>query len=1207
MRSKSCLTLFSELDTLIFMKKHNLSASIFSLMCILICSCKESNPPLFEKLSSNKTGIHFINTIIENDSVNMLNYYYCYNGGGVGIADFNNDNLPDIFFTGNMLSSKLYLNKGNMQFEDITLSAGLTTHDWIMGVSVVDINNDGFMDIYLNVAGPQFARKHHNLLYINQINVNGSLPRFKEESANYGLDDSSFCVQSAFLDYDRDGDLDMYLLTNDVDRVGKSYIMPASYPTTGGKTIDRFYENVGDTLNHPLFKNVSSKAGIIQEGYGLGLAIGDLNGDGWADVYAANDFMPNDQLLINQKNKTFKDVAAKSMRHQTYNGMGVDIEDINNDAKPDIMVMDMLPENNERRKTMIAKTDYESFFLRQKAGYVDEYMRNTLQLNQGIDKTGNLFFSDIAQFAGVNATDWSWGVLLSDFDNDGLRDAYITNGFVKDITDLDYINYNQENNMFGTNKARDDKSKGLVNLLKGVKLSNYMYKNKGDLSFDNTTETWGLKYNSYSNGAAYADLDNDGDQDLVVNNINEEAYVFENKAIKPKINENSYLQITLKGNKKNVNGVGSTVTLYCGKQQFYNYFSPVKGYLSSMNTPLHIGLGKINRIDSVKVIWADEKLQIIKSIQVNQRLTLRHDHATNGESKKVLPPIIPVFNTVNKQYGVDWEHIENEYNDFIDEPTLLSMNSKKGPGIAVGDVDHKNGTDFFIGGSKGNQGTLFLQTPKGSFIQKKLNNSDAKYEDMGSILFDADNNNDLDLYVVSGGSESKNELNAFQDRLYLNDGKGNFTKNETALPLTTSSGSCVVVSDYDKDGDLDVFRAGALSAGNDYVTPRSYLLRNDGGKFTDITDKIAPELKNIGMVNSAVWSDFDNDGWQDLIIAGEWVSPTFFKNQKGKLENVTEQTGLEDMNGLWNSVFPADIDNDGDVDYVFGNMGTNIDYRPSKNQPLEMFYGDFANTGKYKAVFTTYLMDNSGNKNPYPITFRDDFFQSMPLLKKKFANYQSYSVAQLGNIFSKETISKAKHLTTNTFQSCILINNGNGKFVVKPLPPEAQFSCIYGILATDVDLDGNLDILITGNSHSNEVVYGWMDASLGLLLKGNGKGDFKPQSAEQSGLFLHEATRGIGLMYDSKGHEIIMAVANSNSLNLLSVVDKSASPIIYAHSDEIYAEITLKNGKKRKQEFYFGAGYLSQQVRAICLNKDMKFIQFYNRNGKIRKLDKFPN
>ena len=1189
------------------MKKHYRSAYIFSLLCILLNGCKKSSPPLFEKLSFNKTGINFINTISENDSVNMLNYYYCYNGGGVGIADFNNDNLPDIFFTGNMVSSKLYLNKGNMQFEDITISSGLTTRDWIMGVSVVDINNDGFMDIYLNVAGPGFARKHHNLLYINQKNGAGSSPRFKEDAASYGLDDSSFCVQSAFLDYDRDGDLDMYLLTNDVDRVGKSYILPASYAITGGKTIDRFYENVGDTLNHPQYKNVSAKVGIIQEGYGLGLAIGDLNGDGWPDIYASNDFMPNDQLLINQKNKKFKDVAAQSMRHQTYNGMGVDIEDINNDAKPDIMVMDMLPENNERRKTMIAKADYESFFLRQKAGYVTEYMRNTLQLNQGTDKTGNLFFSDIAQFAGVHATDWSWGVLLSDFDNDGFRDAYITNGFVKDITDLDYISYSQENNMFGTNKARDDKSKGMVNLLKGVKLSNYMFKNKGDLSFDNMTALWGLKYDSYSNGAAYADLDNDGDQDLVINNINEEAFVFENKATKPKIIENNYLQLILKGNKKNIGGIGSTIVLYSGKQKFYDYFSPVKGYLSSMNTPVHIGLGKINVIDSLSIVWSDGKSQVIKSIKVNQRLTLQYDNATDVESKKVSPTITTVFNNVNKQYGIHWKHIENEYNDFIDEPSLLSMYSKKGPSIAVGDIDNKNGMDFFIGGSKGNSGTLFMQTKMGSFIQKKKNNTDAKYEDMGSLLFDADNDNDLDLYVVSGGSESKNEPNAFNDRLYFNDGNGNFVRQERALPLTSSSGSCVVVTDFDKDGDLDVFRAGALSVGGDFASPRSYLFRNDGGKFTDITDKTAPGLRNIGMINSAIWTDFDNDGWQDLIIAGEWMSPTFYKNQKGKLVNITEQTGLKDMNGWWNSIFPADIDNDGDVDYVLGNMGTNIDYHPSKNQPLEVFYGDFANTGKSKAVFTTYILDNSGKKNPYPITFRDDFFQSMPLLKKKFTNYQSYSVAQLNNIFSKATLEKAVHLTANTFQSCMLINKGNGQFIVKSLPPEAQFSCIYGILATDVDQDGNLDILITGNSHSNEVVYGWMDASLGLLLKGNGKGDFKPQSSEQSGLFLHEATRGIGSMYDSKGRKMIMVVANSDSLNILSITDQSVSSITYASADELYADIILKNGKKRKQEFYFGTGYLSQQDRAICLSKDIKSIQLYNRNGKSRKIVNFSN
>ncbi|TLV01475.1 VCBS repeat-containing protein [Dyadobacter luticola] len=1168
--------------------------TVFILVLLVSFACKRGGDRLFNKLSPDDTGIHFANNITEGDTINTFTYYYCYNGGGVGVGDFNNDQLPDIFFTGNMVSSKLYLNKGNMQFEDITIPAGVTTSDWIMGVSVVDINHDGFLDIYVNAAGPRFAKKHHNLLFINQKNLT-----FKEQAAEYGLNDSTFCVQSAFLDYDRDGDLDMYLLTNDVDEVEKTLIMPSTFGITRGKTADKFYENVGDTLGHPFYKNVSAKAGIMQEGYGLGLAVGDLNQDGWPDIYAANDFMPNDQLLINQKNKTFKESAKESMRHQTYNGMGVDIEDINNDAKPDIMVMDMLPENNERRKTMIAKADYEKFFLRKKAGYIDQYMRNTVQLNQGTTPGGVTYFSDIAQLTGMQATDWSWGVLLADYDNDGRRDAYITNGFVKDITDLDFLAYNTENSMFGTNEVKANRTKNLLSLLKSVKLSNYMYRNTGDLSFENQTKNWGLKYDSFSNGAAYTDLDNDGDLDLVVNNINEEAFVFENTAMKREAKDN-YLQIVFNGSEKNRNGVGAAVTLYCAQEKYYNYFSPVKGYLSSMNAPLHVGLGKNVVIDSLKVLWPDGKSQVLKSVKANQRLTLDYKNAVESENNGPSSSEA-VFSNGNDQYNLHWKHTENEYNDFIDESLLLAMYSKKGPGIAVGNADQQGGTDFFIGGAAGMPGTLFRQSGKG-FEEKKINEADAKFEDMGSLFFDADGDMDMDLYVVSGGSELKNEPNAYQDRLYVNDSKGNFARNTGALPPTVSSGSCVVAADFDRDGDLDLFRAGAVSPGAYPEPPRSYLLKNEGGKFTDVTRQLAPDLLNAGMINAAVWTDFDNDGWTDLIVTGEWMAPVFMKNQQGKLVNVTTQTGLENMAGWWNSIYPADLDNDGDTDYVLGNMGNNIDYRPSKDQPLELFYADFAGNGKFKPLVTSYIADNDGEKKSYPLTYRDDLFRSMPVLKKTFGTYEPFSKAKLEDIFSKDLISKSKHYTANTFQSVILINKGNGKFDAKPLPAEAQLSCIFGILATDTDDDGNLDLLITGNSHSNEVVYGFMDASLGVLLKGDGKGNFKAIPAEKSGLFLAGATRGIGLLHDTQGLELILAVSNEDSLHVLENKKQAFSKIIHPSPGDIYASMTLKNGTKRKQEFYYGAGYLSQQERSVGISEAVKEVIFFDKNGKGRKV-----
>lgn len=1169
----------------------------FIIIVIFFTTCNKSENALFEKRSSGSTGITFANTITENDSVNMLSYYYCYNGGGVGIGDFNNDGLQDVFFTGNMVSSKLYLNKGKMQFEDVTQSAGLSTKDWIMGVSVVDINNDGWMDIYLSVAGPNNLRKHYNLLFINQGLKNGKIS-FIEEAAAYGLNDSSFCVQAAFFDYDRDGDLDMYLLTNDVDGVEKTFVNPAAYPITRGRTVDRLYENVGDSAGHPFYKNVSKQAGITEEGYGLGLAIADLNGDGWPDVYAANDFMPNDQLLINQKNKTFKECAAQSMRHQTYNGMGVDIADINNDGKPDIMVLDMLPQNNERRKTMIARADNDNFLLRAKAGYVPEYMRNTLQLNQGTSKEGITYFSDIAQLAGVNATDWSWSVLLADFDNDGWRDSYVTNGFAKNITDLDFLSYNADNNMFGSVADKIKSSRDMLGKLKGIHVSNYIFKNNTHLGFDDVTDKWGLRNTSYSNGAAYADLDNDGDLDLVTNNINEEASVYENKE-NTKKDKNNYLQIVLKGSEKNRNGIGASINLYSGKDRFYAYNSPVKGYLSSMNAPLNFGVGKHTNIDSLIIVWPDGKSAILKDVKVNQQLKI--DYATAQIKTANDNLAMPIFSLCDKKYKINYKQVENEYNDFNEESLLPKLYSKKGPGIAVGKIN-QNGLGFFVGGSAGIAGTLFSQTNSGTFTSKLINGHDIKQEDTGSLLFDADNDGDADLYVVSGGNEFVNVPGAYQDRLYINDGKGNFTKNEKALPETTSSGSCIVGADFDKDGDIDLFRGGGNLPGAYPMPPRSYLFRNEGGKFVDVTKELAPELMNIGMVTSAIWSDFDNDGWIDLIVVGEWMQPTFFKNVKGKFIDVSKQTGLQNTTGWWNSIYPVDIDNDGDIDYIVGNMGTNIDYKPTLNKPMELFYGDFAGNGKRQPVISCYLMNESGEKQRFPFGFRDDLFGVMPTLKKKFWNYESFGKATLDEIFTPEGLSKAMHLKAAVFESCILINKGAGKFEIKPLPVEAQLSCINGIVATDINNDGNMDLIVAGNSHATEVVYGWMDASLGLLLKGDGKGNFLAVTPQQSGLYLSGDVKGLATLYTNKGKEIILAAVNSDSLVALNSNKIESSKLFYASAMDAYAEINFKDGRITKKEFYYGDGYLSQSARVVVISDLIKSIHVTDTKGNKRTI-----
>lgn len=1173
-------------------------SSFYILIAILLTACKENNHALFTKLSSGSTGIGFSNDITENDSVNILSYYYCFNGGGVGIADFNRDGLQDIFFTGNMVSSRLYLNKGNLRFNDVTQTAGVTTHDWIMGVSVVDINSDGWMDIYLNVAGPASKGQHHNLLFINQGSRDGNIS-FKEDAAGYGLADSSFCVQSAFFDYDCDGDLDMYLLTNDVDGVEKTFINPVSYPITRGKTVDRLYENIGDTAGHPVYKNVSKQAGITEEGYGLGLAIDDLNSDGWPDVYASNDFMPNDQLFINQQNKTFKECAAQSMRHQTYNGMGVDIADINNDLRPDIMVLDMLPENNERRKTMIARADYENFAMRKKAGYVDQYIRNTLQLNQGTDANGVTYFSDIAQVAGLNATDWSWSVLLADFDNDGLRDSYVTNGFVKNITDLDFISYNADVNTFGTVADKIKRFRDQLAKLKGIYVSDYIFRNKGNLSFENMTEAWGLKRNGYSNGAAYADLDNDGDLDLVTSNINEEAFVYENSA-SDKPGAYHYLQVTLKGSDKNLQGIGASVKVYCGIDKFYAFNSPVRGYLSSMAIPLSIGLGKHNMVDSLIVTWPGGRQQILKNITVDKPVSIDYKASQNIPPENTLSKTFLV-NTDN-YHNIHYLHTENDYNDNNDESLLPRLYSRKGPGIAVADVDRKNGDDFFIGGSAGNPGTLFMQDADGKFREKQINLQDVKYEDMGALFFDADNDGDADLYVVSGGNEFKNMPGAYQDRLYINDGKGTFTKKDDALPAMESSGSCITGADFDKDGDIDLFRAGANQPGEYPLSPRSFLMRNDNGKFTDITKEAAPALLNAGMINAAVWSDFNSDGWVDLVVVGEWMQPCFFKNERSRLVDVTNQTGLNNTSGWWNSIYPADIDNDGDIDYVLGNMGANIDYKPAPHQPVELFYNTFNGVTKAQPVLSCYMKNEAGERKRYPFAYRDDLFRTMPSLKKKFRNYDLYSKATLDEVFNSKELSAAKHYRADMFESCILKNNGNGKFSITVLPVEAQLSCVNGIIATDVDDDGNMDLMLAGNSYSNEIIYGLMDASPGLLLKGNGKGNFTPLPSSVSGLFLYKDMKSLVSIYDMAGHEMILAAANADSLKVLSMLHNKAAKIFYASPLDAYAKITYTNGAQTKQEFYYGAGYLSQSARAIKINWHIQSIVVVDIKGNERNI-----
>jgi hypothetical protein len=1185
------------------MKNYFLFPNIAFILVLLMASCsiKQENNELFRRLSHDRTGISFSNTIIENDSVNVLDFYYCYNGGGVGIGDFDNDGLQDIFFTGNMVSSKLYLNKGYLKFEDITEAAGVATKGWIMGISLVDINNDGWLDIYLNVAGPGQKNEYRNLLFINEGLNSLGIPSFSEAAAQYGLADNSFSVQSAFLDYDRDGDLDMFLLTNRVDFSDKSFIHPSNYPATKGVTTDRLYKNIGipDTLDHPFYIDVSEEAGIKYEGYGLGLAIDDLNADGWPDIYVANDFMPNDLIYINQQDGTFNDYSSQSQRHQSYNGMGVDIADINNDLLPDIMVVDMLPKSNERRKSMMSGMNYEKFLMEQEAGYVPQFMRNTLQLNQGKDAEGTTHFSDISQLAGVHDTDWSWAPLMADFDNDGLRDIYITNGFVKDITDLDFINYKAPAvSMFGPQESKQEKRRKTIELLKGVKVSNFIFKNQGDFSFQDLTEDWGVDIPSYSNGAAYADLDNDGDLDIIINNINDNAFIFENQS-KHINKESHFLQLLLRGSEKNRSGLGAKVIVYTDSTSQYYYHSPVKGYLSSMHTPVHFGIGKHLLVDSLKITWNDGKCQLLKNIKVNQVLTIDYQEAKLCDATHDVDQN-KAFRKANNDFSIQYQHIENRHNDFNRDPLLPRMFSRDGPGIAIGDIDLKNGQDFFIGGSAGNAGTLFLQTEDETFTKRSFDTTEVNSEDMGVLFFDCDNDGDLDLYVVSGGSEFKKGAEEYQDRLYINDGAGNFTRNIRSLPRITSSGSCVVGVDFDKDGDIDLFIGGRYDPGAYPTAPKSFLLENRNGTFHDKTEEKAKDLASIGMVTSAVWTDFDDDGWIDLIVVGEWMPITFFQNQRGKLVNITAKAGLANTKGWWNSIYPADIDQDGDIDYIVGNMGLNNDYKPTPEFPINLFAYDYDANGKVEPFLFRYQKNKKGKQELVPFHGRDDLLKQLVMLKKKFQNYESYAHAGFAEIIPPDKFPKTNKFTAERFESCIIENKGGGKFILRALPVEVQLSSVYGILADDFNQDDKVDLLLAGNSYASEVMYGWQDASLGLCLWGDGNGYFTAVKPENSGFFLNKDIKGFASLHNKNGEKIVLAAANSDSLVALKSIASHQGKVVWAQPQDAYAEILYKDGTKRKTELYYGAGYLSQSSRSIEVSDRVQSIIIVDFRGNRR-------
>jgi len=965
---------------------------VFLILSLPFIGCKKSNNTLFQEMTADYTGIDFVNKIVQNDSFNILQFEYMYNGAGVAISDFDLDGLQDIYFTGNMTSSRLYRNLGNFKFQDITKSAKVGSTDWCNGVSVVDINQDGYPDIYISKAGPRNATNKAltNLLYINNGVKDGSLS-FTEEAKMWGLADTSYSVQAAFLDYDGDGDLDMYLLNNALVNYNRNTARPKNQ-LGSAPSMDKLFRNNGDKT----FTEVSKAAGIVFEGFGLGVQVCDLNTDGWPDIYVSNDFLTEDILYINQKDGTFKNQIGDYMQHLTFNGMGNDIADLNNDGLMDVMVLDMLPPDNKRWKLTMVGNNYDQFQNTLDHGYLPQYIRNTLQFNNG-----NGTFSEIGQMTGVSATEWSWSPLLADFDQDGSKDIFITNGYGQDITNLDFMVYGSQELAMGTKEANQKKRLEKLNTLSGIKLHNFMFRNHGNLEFKDISVEAGFSKPTYSNGAAYADLDNDGDLDLVINNIDDPAGIYKNQM---EINfSNNYIKFLFEGKLPNRQGLGSEVEVYCQDNFQKQYFTPYRGYLSTMEQALHFGLGKAAKIDSIKVTWPDGKIQKIKNLKANQVVTLKYTDAHIPNSEYNRSESHQLLDKVN-DLGLNFIHKEDDFVDFKVQPLLPHMHSRNGPGLAVSDVNRDGLEDIFIGGALGQSASIMLQKPDGQFVPSLLDNEN--YEDMAPLFFDADNDGDQDLYVVSGGSSKPAGAPHYRDQLYQNDGKGNF-KLVPGLPETYVSGSVVTAADYDKDGDLDLFVGGRVKPGEYPLPTPSLLLKNTSTpnniKFVKDRQAVNNIFEGLGMVTSALWTDFNNDSWQDLIVVGEFMPIRIFKNDRGILSEITESTGLKNTHGWWNSINHGDFDNDGDTDYILGNLGLNSRFKASAKEPLCIYANDYDKNGQIDPVMCYYI-----NGKNHVAHSRKDLIDQINAMRGRFRTYSDYANTTFDESFTKEEIKNGR-------------------------------------------------------------------------------------------------------------------------------------------------------------------------------------------------------
>jgi enediyne biosynthesis protein E4 len=1083
------------------------------------CTEKESGPvdALFTLIDDSESGVSFTNKLTFSNEFNIYTYRNFYNGGGVALGDINNDGLIDIYFTGNLVPNKLFLNKGNLKFVDITEKAGVAgTQTWSTGVAMADVNGDGLLDIYVcNSGNVNGGSNKNNELFINQGNLT-----FLEQAEAYGVADKGYTTHAAFFDYDKDGDLDLYILNNSYQAIGSFNLRKNERNKRDPLGGDKLMRNDG---GH--FTDVSEKAGIYGSviGFGLGVTVGDVNKDGWLDIFVSNDFFERDYLYINNQDGTFREDLTQQMKSLSGASMGADLADINNDGWSDLFVTEMLPKDNARLKTVTTFEDWNRYQYNLQNDYYHQFTRNMLQIN-----TGNDAFQEVGRLAGVHATDWSWGALMFDMDNDGWKDIFVANGIYQDLTNQDFLQFasNEEFVKSVLTKNSVDYRK-LTDIIPSTPIANFAFRNESDLNFTDHAAEWGLGTPGFSNGAAYGDLDNDGDLDLVVNNVNMPAFLYRNDVNKLRP-DHHYIKLNLTGSGKNTFAIGSKITVESGGQQFYLEQMPMRGFESTVDHRPNIGLGKLARVDRLTVTWPDGSVTVLDSVKADQTISLKQ---TDGiflpaKSRIEKPPVKPRFTDISKSIPIDFIHRENNFVDFDRDHLIYHMVSTEGPRMAKGDVNGDGFEDIFIGGAKDQPGALFVQNADGSFkkTNEKVFEADKASEDMGSLFFDADNDRDLDLYVCSGGNEFSPSSTALIDRLYINDGSGNLTRSSQILPSSTTfeSTSTVRAADFDGDSDEDLFVGVRLRSFLYGFPMKGYILSNDGkGNFRDVTRDVAPGLEEVGMITDAVWADVNGDTQSDLIVVGEYMPVKIFLNRSGKFSDETIASGFDKTNGWWNRIEAADLDGDGDVDFVIGNHGRNSKFQASVEKPLCMYVNDFDQNGTIEHLICSFNGEMS-----YPWILRHDLVAQIPSLKKKYLKYDNFKNETITDIFTPEQLKNAVELRVFELESSIAINDGQGKFTMRPLPLEAQFSPVYGIEVMDCDADGISDLIVGGNLYNVKPEVGRYDGSHGLLLKGDGKGNFKTIPSRESGISIDGEVRDIMTVKTKNGPVIIVSRNN---------------------------------------------------------------------------------